>query len=128
MRKQLACLPTHNPVERFAACFASDLPHLQSQGLAHYHAWAFAGIRQWGAAYELTAAWLTWMGAALPPHAPEVAAAFTQMSQDAKTLILKGARAIMSKKPFDPVAQLQGSIDGWTPMMASLKQLIAEAG
>ncbi len=127
MRQHLASLPTSNPVERFAARFAADLPELQSKGLPYYHAWAFAGIRQWGAACELTAAWLTWMEDALPSDSPDVAASFTRMSQDAKTLILKGARAVMSTKPFDPVAQLQGPINQWAPMMTSLQQLISSA-
>jgi len=127
MRRQLAYLPASNPVERFATRFAAELPELQSKGLSHYHAWAFAGIRQWGAACELTAAWLTWMGDSLPPDSNSVAASFTQMSQDAKTLILKGARAVMSTKPFDPVAQLQGPVSQWAPTMAALQQLVSSA-
>lgn len=121
MCKQVQYVPTQNPVEKFALRFAQDLPWLQAKGLDHYHAWAFAGIRQWGAACELAAAWLTWMGDALPASGQQAATLFTQMSLDAKTLILKGARAVGSKKPFDPVAQLQASATCWQQAMAVLR-------
>lgn len=126
MRKQLQYLPTQNPVEKFALRFAHDLPMLQAKGLEHYHAWAFAGIRQWGAACELGAAWLTWMGDALPDTGQDAAQRFTQMSLDAKTLILKGARAVGSKKPFDPVTQLQSSAACWQHAMEALRATIPQ--
>lgn len=125
MHRQLPYGPASNPVQRFAQRFVDDLPKLQADGLDNYHAWAFAGIRQWGAAYELMACWLAWMGDTLPADAEDLAQQFLQMSQEAKTLILKGARAVMSKKPFDPMLQLQGPIDAWMPLMERLRRLVA---
>ena len=40
---------------------------MRERGLAHYHAWAFAGTRQLGAVAELTARWLQWMSDAPGP-------------------------------------------------------------
>ena len=127
MDKQLQCIPSDNPIDKFANRFAVDLPWLQAQGLAHYHAWAFAGIRQWGAAHELTAAWIDWMGNSLPPESQEVSALFRDLSQDAKTLILKGARAVMSKKPFDPQTQLLPAAEKWQRATELLTALVKSA-
>jgi hypothetical protein len=98
--KHLARRPVDNPVKRFAERFGRELPELQAQGLAHYHAWAFATVRQLGAASELMALYLTWLDA----H-PQAAAAYDAISAGAKSFILKAARAVNSKKPFDPSPQ-----------------------
>ena len=127
MRQQLQWLPSSNPVPRFAQRFAHDLAHIQASGMAQYHVWAFAGIRQWGAAFELAAAWLDWMGDALGPERVRARDAFSQLSLDAKTLILKGARAVASRKPFDPVAQLASSAALWQDALDALIQAVANA-
>ncbi|QDL55813.1 DUF1839 family protein [Rhodoferax aquaticus] len=121
MGKHVAYAPLVNPVIQFAHRFAQELPKLQASGLDNYHAWAFAGIRQWGAASELQAAWLEWLHEELPPAAQPVHALLAGMAMDAKTLILKGARAVVSKKAFDPVAQLAHSAAAWDQSMAALR-------
>lgn len=113
--KHLARRPTDNPVRRFAERFARDLPDLQARGLAHYHAWAFATVRQLGAAAELMALYLRWLDA----HAG-AAAAYDTISNGAKTFILKAARAVSSKKPFDPSAQLAEWAGAWDTAIADL--------
>jgi hypothetical protein len=100
LAKHLARRPADNPVRRFADRFARELPELQARGLAHYHAWAFATVRQLGAAAELMALYLRWIDA----H-PAAAAAYDTISAGAKSFILKAARAVNSKKPFDPAPQ-----------------------
>ena len=127
MRKQLQYVPETNPVQRFAQRFARDLPWLQSNGLDHYHTWAFAGIRQWGSAFELAAAWVDWMQDTLGPRSEEAKTAFNALSLDAKTLILKGARAVASKKPFDPVDQLAKTALVWQHAMDSLAAAVEHA-
>lgn len=127
MRKQLQYVPEANPVQRFAQRFARDLPLLQSSGLEHYHAWAFAGIRQWGSAYELAAAWIDWMQDILGPESGDAKNAFNALSLDAKTLILKGARAVASKKAFDPVDQLAKSAMVWQQAMDLLALAVKHA-
>lgn len=127
MAKHLTYAPLHNPVRAFAQRFAQELPALQAHGLDYYHAWAFAGIRQWGAAAELQAAWLGWAQDLLPPVAQEAQTRFAHMAGDAKTLILKGARAVASKKPFDPVAQLEPSAAAWDQAMQALRAAVGDA-
>ena len=98
LSKHLARRPKENPVARFGARIASDLTALQAEGLAVYHAWAFATIRQLGAAMELLAMHLEWRG---DEKAKQAAAELAKVSAGAKTLILKGARAVNSKKTLD---------------------------
>lgn len=98
LAKHLARRPKDNPVVRFGARIGTDLTSLQSEGLPVYHAWAFATIRQLGAAMELLAMHLDWRG---DDAAKQAAAELVKVSNGAKTLILKGARAVNSKKTLD---------------------------
>jgi len=118
LAKHLARRPGDNPVRRFAARFARDLPELQAKGLAHYHAWAFATVRQLGAAAELMVRYLTWLGG----QPAEAIAAYDLISQGAKTFILKAARAVNSKKPFDPAATFDEWARAWDTAMRVLAQ------
>src|SRR5258708_40094161 len=61
LRKQLARRPDRNPVVRFREHFGKDLIWLQGEGLARYHAWAFATLRQLGAAFALAALYVRWL-------------------------------------------------------------------
>jgi Domain of unknown function (DUF1839) len=98
LAKHLARRPKDNPVTRFGARFAADLPWITSEGLAFYHAWAFATVRQLGAAAELAQLHVGWLGdAALSP----AAASFASVSQSAKAFILKAARAVNAKRALD---------------------------
>lgn len=90
--------PTQNPFDKFAASFAAELPALQAAGLNNYHVWAFANVRQIGAAFELAAVHLRWHD---DPALVPAAEAFEVISSQSKAFILKAARAVNSKKPFD---------------------------
>jgi hypothetical protein len=116
LAKHLARTPVDSPIRRFAARFAKDLPDLQARGLANYHAWAFATVRQLGAAAELLARHLDWAGGS-----PVAIAAADQVSQGAKTFILKAARAVHSNKPFDPRATLEEWAVAWDSAIAALR-------
>ena len=104
LEKHLARRPTKNPVTRFGARFREELPGIQEKGLAHYHAWAFATVRQLGAASELAAIYLRWLGAPAALGDARYASAaddFDKLSTTCKAFILKAARAVNGKKPFD---------------------------
>jgi hypothetical protein len=111
--RHLAHRPRTNPVTRFAERFARELPDLQARGLAHYHAWAFATVRQLGAAAELMALYLRWLGAPDGGQFAPAAAAYDTISTGAKAFILKAARAVNSKKPFDPSATFAEWATAW---------------
>lgn len=116
--------PEHNPVAKFAEQFPSDLATLQQQGLPRYHAYAFAVVRQLGAAFELASLYLSWLSAEDADLA-SAARSFTQISAAAKALILKGARAVNSKKPADFSALLGDAAREWDAGMRSVDSYIA---
>src|SRR5262249_22235785 len=109
LKKHFARRPAHNPVARFGERFTKDLPAISDQGLAFYHAWAFATIRQVGAAFELLAEHTRWLGDGVVEAAP----AFDAIVNGAKTLILKAARAVNGKRALDATAQFAEMASGW---------------
>lgn len=124
-------IPAHNPIERFARRFAEDLPMLQDKGLAYYHAWAFASVRQLGAAAELMAEYLRWL-AAQPGEVGkdaakmiELSAPYEAISSGAKTFILKAARAVNSKRALDAAPMFDEWAAAWERARTGLVELVA---
>ena len=106
--------PVANPVTSFRHRFERDLESLQRQGLTHYHAWAFATLRQMGSAYELLALHLRWLIDA--GHGEGMGAAaddFERLSAVAKTLVLKVARAVSTGKALDASAAFNDMALAW---------------
>jgi hypothetical protein len=101
LRKHLGRLPSKNPISRFSAKFQEDVQSLKQEGLAAYHLYAFATIRQLGAAFELGALYLRWLMGAGETDLDASAADFEAISAGSKTLILKTARAVGAKKSVD---------------------------
>jgi hypothetical protein len=121
----LAFRPRDNPVRRFAHRLADDLPLLRDRGLEHYHRWAFAGVRQLGAAFELAARGLAWQALPEPgADAPlrRAGAAFEALARDAKSLILKLARAVSSPRATDAGTLLEAMAAAWDAGMAALDE------
>jgi hypothetical protein len=121
----LGYLPADNPILRFAQRFGEELPRLHGKGLPHYHAWAFSTIRQLGAAFELAAASLRWLGEVGGPGRQEAltpaAQHFDAISQANKALILKVARAVNAKRTMDPVDTFASMAEDWDRGMAALR-------
>ncbi len=124
LARHLARRPRENPVARFGERFRADLPRLSEAGLEHYHGWAFATVRQLGAAFELAGQHLRWLGDdALLPASEE----FDKIAASAKALILKGARAVNGKKPLDASAQFADMARAWQSGMDVLERGVAQA-
>jgi uncharacterized protein DUF1839 len=120
LRKHLGRLPQTNPVARFADRFSADLAWMQGQGLPAYHAWAFATLRQLGAAFELGAFYVRWLSGHGEAGLEPSAAAFDAISATAKTLVLKTARAVSTKKPLDAAGALGEAARAWDEGMRPL--------
>jgi hypothetical protein len=120
LRSHLARRPSRNPLARFREHFGDDLTWLQREGLATYHAWAFATLRQLGAAFELSANYVRWLSKHGEPGLAEAEAAFERISSSAKTLILKTARAVNGKKPLDASQLLGDGEHAWDTGMRIL--------
>lgn len=118
--------PAENPVRRWGARFAAELPRLQERGLPYYHAWAFATTRQLGASMELLAAHLRWLAAARPSDSLTAAAdEFQRLSEGAKTFILKAARAVNSRKPLDASTTFDEMAGAWERGQSALANGVA---
>ncbi len=122
LRRHLARRPDGNPVSRFGERFARDLPWLQEQGLGFYHQWAFATVRQLGAASELAAQHARWLEE--PALAP-AAEAFEAVASQAKAFILKAARAVNGKRALDASGQFAEMATAW---QRGMDVLSAEVG
>ena len=120
LRKHLVRRPHDNPIQRFARAFAADIDVLQRRGLAAYHLYAFATIRQLGAAFELGAAYLRWLGARGVDDVEPAAVAFDGISTTSKALILKAARAVGARKPMDVAPMLHDIAARWDVGMRHL--------
>jgi hypothetical protein len=123
-RTYLGYKPADNPILRFAERFGRELPVMHEKGLAYYHAWAFSTVRQLGAAFELAASNVAWLGevegegvaAKLQPAVDS----FQAISQGNKALILKLARAVNAKRQLDPAEVFGDMARAWDTGMACL--------
>lgn len=122
LQRHLARRPASNPFQRFGTRFALDLPELQAKGMDHYHAWAFASIRQAGAAFDLAAANLRWQAEFGRPVLLQAAACFDAIAQGNKALILKGARAVNSGRTLDASSAMADMALAWERGMDILLQ------
>jgi hypothetical protein len=120
LRKHLGRRPGESPVSRFAVQFQLDVDRLRTEGLAAYHAYAFATIRQLGSAFELGALYLRWLAASGEPGLDDCVADFTGISDASKSLILKTARAVGAKKQVDLAPILHDIEARWTRGMHAL--------
>lgn len=124
LRRHFERRPASNPIQRFGARFQGELPELQRRGLAFYHAWAFATLRQLGAAFELAALHLHWLTRHKAIAETEANESFRQISTTTKTLLLKVARAVNSGRTFDSAATLDGLAGRWDAGMEQLGQAL----
>ncbi len=118
--------PVTNPFIRFGDRFASELPMLQSKGLQYYHSWAFAAIRQAGAAFDLAAAHLHWMTTFGHSALTAPAICFETIAQNNKALILKGARAVNSGRALDASQQFSEMAQSWDQGMNLIQIAVDE--
>lgn len=132
LRRHFERRPQHNPVTAFGQRFAQELPLLQTMGLAHYHAWAFATTRQMGSGFELAAMHLAWLADVdgTPPTQRTrglraASAALTEISTGAKAFILKAARAVNGKKQLDMTEQIGQWARAWDRAMAEIAVALA---
>ncbi len=124
LQRHLGRRPLSNPLRRFGERFERDLPVLQDRGLPHYHAWAFSAIRQAGSAYDLAAAYLRWQAEYGYPELLAPAGRFETIAQGNKALILKGARAVNARRPFDATPLFSEMTQAWDDAMHLLQDCV----
>jgi hypothetical protein len=120
LRASLARRPDENPFRRHAARFPADLEGLTGQPLAFFHRYAFANLRQCGAAFELAGSYLRWLDAGGERELEPVAGACDRIATSAKVLQFKTARAVSADRPFDSAPIFETMATAWDEMMGTL--------
>jgi hypothetical protein len=123
LRKHLARRPRTNPVSRWKERFSHDIEWLKHEGLPVYHAYAFATVRQLGAAFEFGALYLRWLGEGGQAGLEEAAGDFDAISGNCKSLIMKMARAVNTKKDADFSPMMETLEGRWANGMARLASI-----
>ncbi|HVU03821.1 MAG TPA: DUF1839 family protein [Polyangiaceae bacterium] len=125
LRKHLDRRPRTNPIARWQPRFVSDIEWLKQEGLGMYHGYAFATVRQLGAAFEFGATYLRWLGERGETGLGEAAADFDEIAATSKSLVLKMARAVNAKKDVDFSAMFQTMASRWA---SGMERLVAKYG
>jgi hypothetical protein len=120
LSKHLRRLPDTNPFTRFRARFEADLQWLINEPISMFHAYSFATLRQFGACYELSGAYLKWLQSQAVEGLEQPIESMLQLSMSAKAMQFQLARAMARKKPIDlqPVDQMA---EHWQTAMDQLK-------
>ncbi len=108
LTRQLALRPDTNPVVRFGERLTADLPSLRSE--ERFHVYAFATLRQCGAAWEVAATFLRW----LDKGHDDAADSFEELAHSSKALLFRLARASVSDREVDvgtAISELAGLWD-----------------
>lgn len=120
LRTHLARRPTENPFRRYAMRFPADLESLACQPIGCFHSYAFATLRQFGAAFELAAAYLRWLETVGERGLASAAEACDLIATTAKTLQFKAARAVSVRRPLDTSMSFETMAGAWDDTMAAL--------
>ena len=124
-RLHLSQAPSVNPVTEHATRLADDLVWLRGEPLETFHQYAFATVRQAGACYGLTAAFLEWLGENGAVGLREAAVAFDRVSVAAKTVQFKLARMARLKREADVASHVAEMVAAWNEGMSRLTDRFA---
>ena len=116
LRRQLDRRPQHNPWIAFGERLSLDLPELVAGTDANYHAYAFATIRQCGAAFEAARSFVEWLAHTPSHHAITAAEALGRQVSGVKALLFRLAR----RRIFDPSPAIQTLAEEWEITMRAL--------
>jgi hypothetical protein len=123
LQQHLARRPRRNPWLEFGARLVTDLPALVS-GTADTHAYAFATVRQCGAAFELARSFVQWLAGTSSTAAAVAVESLGRQVTGAKTLLFRLAR----RRTFDPAPEIEQLAADWDSAMAALEWLALGIG
>jgi hypothetical protein len=123
LHAQFARRPALNPFIMYRQHFKNHVALLPEYTLEDFHKYAFATMRQYGASYEYAALFLKWLADYKGELLREAASAFVEISSSAQILLLKTARAVHSKKPFDFQAFLEPMEANWDKAMKCIASI-----
>jgi len=121
--RQLALRPERNPWLAFGDRLSRDLPELLAGTDSAYHAYAFATVRQCGAAFEVARSFVEWLADPCSAHASAAAEALGRQVTGAKALLFRLAR----RRVFDPSPTIKQLAEDWEAAMDALDHLAVVA-
>jgi len=101
----LARRPRENPIAAYAETFAWHVEALADRRPEYFHTYAFNTLRQLGANFELLSSYIEWLGGHGLHGLERAAEAAGAVSEGAKTMQFKLARA-MARRRFDGLAEM----------------------
>ena len=116
VRRHLARRPKRNPWLAFGERLLRDFPALLAGSEGDYHAYAFATVRQCGAAFELAKSFVEWLEDPPSPHAEVARQSLGRQAAGAKTLLFKLAR----RRLFDPTPEVHQLAEDWDAAIKAL--------
>jgi hypothetical protein len=119
LRRQLAHKPKTNPWQAFGKRLEEDLPKLLAGSGENYHAYAFATVRQCGAAFETARSFVEWLDPSPGGAAQAARDALGRQVNGAKVLLFKLAR----RRAFNPAPAVGELAADWQCSMDSLDRL-----
>ncbi len=122
LRLHLERAPSSNPFRRYAARMSHDLEVVSGATLEHYHRYAFATLRQCGAAFELAATYLRWLAANGERGLEQLTDSCDLIATQAKALQFKTARVVRTRRPFDPAPLVDPMAQAWDRVMTGLAE------
>jgi hypothetical protein len=109
VRDHLARRPATNPVQRFAKRLEQDVDWLRAAGLETFHLYAFATVRQFGSAAELSGSLCEWLAENGEPTA-DAGREWVALASDAKAALFSLARVMRADRALD-LDSLLGSME-----------------
>ena len=122
LRRVISRRSRTNPWLAFGERLIGDLPKLLEGSENQYHAYAFATVRQCGAAFEIAKSFVEWLAPASVAGLTAATALDRQVT-GAKTLLFKLAR----RKAFDPRPAVEQLAGDWDTAMSALNRLAVGA-
>lgn len=119
-RRHLARRPSQNPFGSFRAHLATESGRRLAGSAEDYHRYAFASVRQLGAAFQMAAVYVRWLEERRPFGLTDVAVSFDGISDAAKALLFKMARAVSTRKPLQYEALLDTMEVNWQSAFGAL--------
>ena len=113
-RRQLGRCPGQNPIGKFRERLAADANRQPADAINYYHRYAFANFRQLGSAFQMAAAYVRWLDESRGFGLDDAAAAFDAISDSAKALLFKMARAVNTKKSLQYEAAVDAMETNWS--------------
>jgi hypothetical protein len=117
--RQLRLRPERNPWLAFGERLSRDLPELLAGTDTTYHAYAFATVRQCGAAFEVARSFVEWLADPSSAYAGAAAEALGRQVNGAKALLFRLAR----RRAFDPSQTIKQLAEDWEAAMDALDHL-----